>query len=261
MTASASRPRALLRALYFGKSEAARRFRYGLVAFDVITISVFLVVSFIPNQWWIIPLDIAIAVLLIIELAARLYASANLRRQALHWLTLADVVVIISLLLPAFIENLGFLRIARAFRVLRSYHLLNDLRKDSEWFRSHEDIVNRSLNLFVFVFIVSSIVYVTQHGSNPQIVHYIDALYFTVTTLSTTGFGDITLQGTGGRLLSIGIMVIGVSLFLRLLQAIFRPHKVRHECQDCGLMLHDADAVHCKHCGRVMRIRDEGLID
>ena len=66
--------------------------------------------------------------------------------------------------------------------------------------------------------------------------------------------------GPGGRLLSILIMIIGVSLFLRLLQAIFRPTKVKCECPDCGLLLHDADAVHCKHCGRVMHIRDEGVI-
>ncbi len=61
-------------------------------------------------------------------------------------------------------------------------------------------------------------------------------------------------------MLSIIIMIIGVSLFLRLLQAIFRPTKVKCECPDCGLLLHDADAVHCKHCGRIMHIRDEGVV-
>ncbi len=55
-------------------------------------------------------------------------------------------------------------------------------------------------------------------------------------------------------------MVLGVGLFLRLLQAIFRPDKVRFECPDCGLLIHDMDAVHCKHCGRVLHIRDEGAV-
>jgi voltage-gated potassium channel len=48
---------------------------------------------------------------------------------------LADVVVILSLLLAAFAENLAFLRIVRALRLLRSYHLLRDLRAQSPWFR------------------------------------------------------------------------------------------------------------------------------
>ena len=52
------------------------------------------------------------------------------------------------------------------------------------------------------------------------------ALYFTVTTLTTTGFGDITLRGDIGRLLAVVIMVLGVVLFLKLLQAVFRPAKV-----------------------------------
>lgn len=83
-------------------------------------------------------------------------------------------------------------------------------------------------------------------------------MYFTVTTLTTTGFGDITLKGEVGRLLSILIMVFGVSLFLRLIQTMFRPSKVRFTCQQCGLFLHEADAVHCKHCGAVLNIPSAG---
>ena len=127
--------------------------------------------------------------------------------------------MIVSLLLPFFVENLAFLRIARALRLLRSYHLLRDLRADSEWFRQHEDVIQRTVNLLVFIFIVTSAVYVTQHAINPQISNYVDALYFTITTLTTTGFGDITPKDAGGRLLSVVIMVVGVGLFLRLLQA------------------------------------------
>jgi voltage-gated potassium channel len=246
--------------LYFGDSPEARRFRYGLLAFDIATITVFLVACFAREEWWIIPLDLFLATLITAEFAARFYVQSDKRRHLLSIATIADIVVIASLLLPAFIDNLAFLRIARALVVLRSYHLLRDLRADSRWFRCNEDIITRTINFLVFMFVVTSIVYVTQNDINPQIKTYLDALYFTVTTLTTTGFGDITLQGPGGRLLAIFIMVIGVSLFLRLLQAIFRPTKVKYECPDCGLLLHDSDAVHCKHCGRVVHIRDEGVV-
>jgi voltage-gated potassium channel len=237
--------------LYFGDSPDARRFRYGLVAFDAVTIVVFLVYSVARKEWWITPLDMVLAVLITAEFASRLYVEPDKGRHLRSIATLADIVVIASLLLPAFVDNLGFLRIARALR---------DLREDWEWFRCNEDIILRTVNFFVFMFVVTSIVYVTQNDINPQINSYLDALYFTVTTLTTTGFGDITLQGPTGRFLAIVIMVIGVSLFLRLLQAIFRPTKVQHVCPDCGLTLHDVDAVHCKHCGRVLHIRDEGVV-
>jgi hypothetical protein len=60
-------------------------------------------------------------------------------------------------------------------------------------------------------------------SEQPKITNFVDTLYFTVTTFSTTGFGDITLVGTHGRLLSVAMMFVGISLFLRLAQAVFRP--------------------------------------
>lgn len=258
MTSSLLRLRPLLRELYFGASRRARWFRYGLLALDLMVIGIFLLASAVRDAWWLLPLDLVFAALLLSELSARVYAEDNRAAALFSWATLCDVLVLVSLLLPAFIDNLAFLRVFRALRLLRSYQLLRDLRSDSHWFRMHEDIVQRTTNLGVFIFVVTSIVYVTQHDINPGITNYIDALYFTLTTLTTTGFGDITLQGPGGRLLAIVIMVIGVSLFLRLLQAIFRPNKVHFDCPDCGLLMHDADAVHCKHCGRVLHIETEG---
>ncbi|CAN5901173.1 potassium channel family protein [soil metagenome] len=246
-----------LQKLYFGTDKRARGFRYGLILFDVVTIAVFLMSAMIGAASWMVPLDLVIAGVLIVDFLARLYAEPSRRNHVLSLTMLADIVVIVSLLLPAVLDNLAFLRIARALRLLRSYHLLRDLRTDSPWFRQHEDVVQRALNLGVFIFIVTSVVFVTQHHGNAQIATYMDALYFTITTLTTTGFGDITLHGAGGRLLAVVIMVVGVSLFLRLLQAIFRPNKVRHECPDCGLLAHDADAVHCKHCGKVLHIESE----
>jgi voltage-gated potassium channel len=245
--------------LYFGHDGRARMFRYALIGFDIVTIGLFLVSPLGGHQPWMIALDLVIGVLLAVEFLARLYAQRAPLRHLLSLATAADLIVISSLLLPIFLENFAFLRIARALRLLRSYHLLRDLRVDSPWFRLHEDIVQRTVNLGVFIFVVTSVVYVTQHHFNPQIANYIDALYFTITTLTTTGFGDITLAGPGGRILAVIIMVVGVSLFLRLLQAVFRPNKVRFACPDCALLLHDADAVHCKHCGRVLPIPDEGL--
>lgn len=247
-----------LRDLYYGDHAAGRRFRYGLIAFDIFTVLIFLVEAFLPGQWWAKPVDMMLGILLIIDFVFRLYVERNRRRYLLHWSTVADLIVIVSLLAPVFAENLAFLRVARALRLLRSYQLLRDLRAESQWFRSHENVIQASVNFFVFLFVVTSVVYVTQHDRNPGVSTYVDALYFTVTTLTTTGFGDITLKDTVGKLLSVVIMIVGVSLFLQLIKAIFRPPKVRFTCTDCGLLMHDRDAVHCKHCGKVLAIPSEG---
>ncbi len=125
--------------------------------------------------------------------------------------------------------------------------------------RRNEEVIHAALDFAVFIFVVSSLVYVTQRGANPRIVDFVDALYFSVAALSTTGFGDVTLIGsTGGELLSVVMMIVGISLFLRLAQAVFRPGgKVRHPCPACGLQRHDADAVHCKACGLLLNIPND----
>lgn len=247
-----------MRELYIGRSERAAAFRYYLLAFDLLTISFFILASFVDVPVWFLVVDLFLAVVLTIDMVARLWIADRRLRFLMQPVTIADVVVIATLLAPALIENFAFLRIMRALRLLRSYHVMRDLRLRYVFFRKNEDIIESVINLVVFVFVVTALVFVFQVRTNPAIQNYVDALYFTVTTLTTTGFGDITLQGSGGRLLAVAIMVLGVALFLRLVQTIFRPQKVRYECPDCGLSRHDPDAVHCKHCGRVLHIETEG---
>jgi len=167
-------------------------------------------------------------------------------------------VAIISFLAPLVGEGAGFLRILRTLRLLRTYPVLARLRADIPSFREHEETVIATANLAVFIFVMTGIVYETQRWTNPLIANYADALYFTVTALTTTGFGDITLSGTVGRLISVLIMIVGVTLFFGLARALLRPAKVRFPCPACGLQRHDIDAVHCKACGMVLNIPDEG---
>jgi voltage-gated potassium channel len=173
---------------------------------------------------------------------------------------LADVAAIVSFLAPIVGEGIGFLRILRTVRLLHTYQLLARLRADSAFFRRNEELIIASVNLAVFIFIMTGFVYETQHRANDKINNYVDALYFTMAALTTTGFGDITLTGTLGHLISVVIMIFGVTLFLRLVQVLLRPDKVKHPCPVCALQRHDRDAVHCKACGTTLNIPDEGAI-
>jgi voltage-gated potassium channel len=244
--------------LYNGHSRRSHVFRWALLAFDCLTILYFVIASFFHHVDELHVIEEAIGVAYLLEFLARLFIS----RQRLHTIFnpvgLADLIVIASLLAPTLAENYSFLRVIRALRLLRSYHMIKTLRRQSTFVRMHEDVIFSVVNLLVFIFIITAVVYVTQVSDNPAITDYFDALYFTVATLTTTGFGDITLVGTGGRILAVLIMIFGISLFLRLLQTIFRPGKVRYECPTCGLNRHDNDAVHCKHCGTVLHITTEG---
>jgi voltage-gated potassium channel len=248
-----------VRALYEGESEAADRFRYGLLAFDVLTIFFLVTISFIARGLHTEVIDVVIGVIYLIDVLARLWISDRRLRDTLHPYGLADIAVVISLLAPVWGEGLAFLRVLRLFRVTHSLQTLRQLRQDFSFFRRNESTVRAGINLVIFIFAMTSLVYQTQHLVNDKITNYVDALYFTVTTLSTTGFGDITLVGNAGKLLSVAIMIFGISLFLRLVQVVLRPPKAEFACPTCGLRRHDHDAVHCKACGVVLNIPDDGV--
>lgn len=247
-----------LRLLYHGRSVAAHRFRYGLLAFDIVTIIFIVGTSFIPREPWIEYLDVIFGLVILADFCARIWVSPHPVREFAHPATWADMVAIFSFLAPIVGEGLGFLRILRTLRLLHTYQLVSRLRADSTFFRRNEETITAVINLGVFLFIMTGIVYETQHWRNPLIANYVDALYFTVTALTTTGFGDITLEGSLGRLMAVAIMIVGVTLFFRLAQALLRPQKVRFPCPECGLQRHEADAVHCKACGTTLNIPDEG---
>ena len=249
--------RAWLHELYFGRTERAVRFRYGLLAFDLVTIAFVVGSSFFHGDPMVETVSIGFGLILLLDFIGRMWATEPPLRDLLHPLTIADLIAVVSFLAPVAGANLAFLRALRALRLFRSYQLVSRLRRDFPFFRRNQEVVFSAVNVLVFILIMTALVFETQIGRNPDITNYADALYFTVTTLTTTGFGDITLEGTGGRLLAVLIMIFGVSLFIRLAQTVFRPTKVQYRCPRCGLSRHEADAVHCKDCGEVLNIPNE----
>ena len=248
-----------IRLLYEGSSKRATRFRYALLMFDAVTILFFLATAAMPFTPTLIAVDAVVAILVLADLICRFWIAPDKKRHLRQIYVIVDIIVLISLIAAPFMgQGLAMLRLMRALRLVHSYHLLRDLRRDSEFFRYHEDAIVAAVNLTVFIFAMTALVFVLRGGKEPGLETYVDALYYTVATLTTTGFGDITMTSGLGRLLSVGIMVVGVALFLRLAKVIFTPAKARYKCPDCGLMRHDPDAIHCKHCGRELKIETEG---
>ncbi len=235
-------------------------FRYGLIAFDAITIVYFIATAAIPHRLLMNTVNVVVGLLILADFAARVWIARDRKKVILQIYTIADLLVVASLLLaPLFADDLAFLRILRGLRLIHSYHLIRDLRRESRFFRVHEDAIYAAVNLVVFIFVTTSIVFVVAFEHRPGFAAYVDALYFTVATLTTTGFGDITMTTTTGKLLSVFIMVVGVALFVQLARAIFQPSKVRYKCPECGLQKHEPDAIHCKHCGEQLKIETDGM--
>lgn len=252
------RLRARLRYLYHGFSPAAVRFRLTVIVIDLAIIGFFLAAPILREAGIVFyVIDYLIAVVLVVDLTGRAFAYSDIRDWLKKPATWVDLFVLATLLFPYWLFNLGFLRLLRLWTLLNSDFFWRTVGR--KWDDTRVEEVTKALAaLLTFIFTVTGFVYATFRGRHDGITGYLDALYFTVATLTTTGFGDITLPGNWGRVLSIVVMLTGITLFLRLAQTLFKPHKVRHDCPTCGLSKHDPDAVHCKACGVVLCIPDDG---
>lgn len=242
--------------LYSGRGKWPAIFRWALLIFDLVTIALFLVhplvswhdgVTGSTGVWFYV--DILIATVIALDFLARLYIERRKLRFFVNIMNIADLAVLATLVVPLFAQNLIFLRVLRVIRLVRAYEYIDSKHGFARWLHLNSFVVSKIVNLLVFVFLVTALVYVNQVRENDKIETYLDALYFTVGTLTTVGLGDVTLEGTYGRWITIIIMVLGVTLFLQLIRAVAIGDKSRAPCPACDLALHDRDAAHCKRCG------------
>ena len=247
--------------LYEGHGTWPFIFRWAMLIFDMVTIVYFLWAPFEARGRTHFIVDYLIGGVILLDLLARLYIARHRHLFFMKWINWADMIVVVTMFAPLLVSNFAFLRVLRAVRAVRAFTFVKRVRVLTPFFQRHERIIDKVTNLVVFVFITAALVYALQVGRPNSNVHtYIDALYFTVTSLTTTGYGDVLMVGPGGRLLSIIVMVLGLTLFLQLLRTIVEPRdKVEQECEECGLRFHERDAVHCKHCGEVIHIPTPGF--
>jgi voltage-gated potassium channel len=214
---------------------------------------------FDPQNQFIRVLEIFFGILFIAEIGMRLAVSTRKFYGILDWLNILDILIILSIFVRFWFEgDIFWLHLMASLRILRSYRAMDEIFRINDAFSQRQDVIRSMMNLLIFIFVMSSVVFAAQVNVNAGITNYVDALYFTIATLTTTGFGDITPVGTAGKLLVILIMIFGVGLFVKLATSLFRPAKVSYKCPHCGLRRHDTDASHCKHCGNLILIETEG---
>ncbi len=111
------------------------------------------------------------------------------------------------------------LKILRIFRLLRVYRLMRDLGPRTIWNTLVHDRANSTLmtllllGVLVFQFGSISILAVEGHAEGANITSASDALWYTIVTISTVGYGDQFPVTNTGRILGVLIIIVGVGIF------------------------------------------------
>ena len=123
----------------------------------------------------------------------------------------------------------------------------------------HELIMIKIIfTIISIIFVFSSFIYEAERFANPNISSIGDAVYFSIVTLTTVGFGDIVPVTNLGKSMTILMILMCVAIIpwqLGLfIKEITFTHSKKHSiiCEHCGLKQHDSDAIHCKYCGSII---------
>lgn len=229
-----------------------RKFNIFSIIINVIFLLILFVEFFIPSNLFLKYLQIFLWLYFIFEIYVRSEFHNFKKKYIFSLINILDMAVIVIIFLRfSFFDN-TLLQVFTALKILRSYRIIHELSKVNKFFLYKKELIISIFNLLIFTFFMASLVFNLQSKSNPQISNFLDALYFTITTLTTTWFWDIIVTWTYWKLLVVIIMTLWVWLFLRLVSVIFRPTKIHYKCKHCWLKMHDRDASHCKHCWHIV---------
>ena len=202
--------------------------------------------------------DYVILGLFVIEFFLRMYFAKSKVEFFSDKYTYFDAIAIF----PFFFGfNTQYFRIIRIFRFLRFTHnYLNYSRKSF-----HLSIENIFLSRIVFsliciLFVSSGLILTVEEELNPNINKFDDALYFTLVSVTTVGYGDIIPVTQLGKIVSMLAIICGVVLIPYNIGTLFNhithnQHYREEECEVCGLYLHEQDAKFCKKCGNRLSIK------
>jgi hypothetical protein len=111
------------------------------------------------------------------------------------------------------VKVLRVFRLARVFRLLRAYGVKNITRSLLQDRAGSALLTLLLLGILVLEFGSLAILNVEQDASGANITTASDALWYTIVTISTVGYGDRYPVTTAGRVIGSLIIVVGVGIF------------------------------------------------
>ncbi|BAZ07238.1 ion transporter [Calothrix sp. NIES-3974] len=209
----------------------------------------------LPNSLLILfkTIDTIIVVIFALEYLVRLWSAEQKLAYMVSFYGIIDLIAILPYFFGAF--DISFLRLFRWFRILRLIRLI-----DSKYIfgiNSEDGVIFARIlfTLFAIVFVYSGLIYQFEHPVNPHTFKtFFDAFYFSVVTMTTVGFGDVTPISQFGRILTVLMIFTGIALIPwqvgdLIKRLVKTANQIKIICSNCGLAFHDADAQYCKRCG------------
>lgn len=151
-----------------------------------------------------------------LEYLYRLYASKNRFKFIFSFYGVVDLLAI----LPFYLTFMFDLRALRLMRMLRLFRILKFARYNNALSRMGQAFMMAKEELMISVFALICVIYFAafgiyqfEHEAQPdKFTNILDALWWSVATVTTVGYGDIYPITIMGRLFTFVILITGLGL-------------------------------------------------
>ena len=208
-----------------------------------------------------------VTILFSIEYIIRIIIAKRSRKYIFSFFGVVDLLSTIPKYLSLFLVGSQYFTALRALRLLRVFRILKLVRYVGESNRLVRALSASRTKIFIFVFfmlivsvLLGTLMYLIEGPENGfnSIPH---SVYWTIVTLTTVGYGDIS-PGTGlGQFIASIVMIIGYGIIAvptGIVTAEFATDAAKskrkkapanRECAECHAITKDPEAVFCSQCG------------
>ncbi len=199
-----------------------------------------------------------------IEYFLRLYCVYKPMKYATSFFGIVDLLAILPTYLSLIFVGSHYLIVIRALRLLRMFRIFklgHHINQGEVILKSLKASIPKITVFLYFVVLMTiifgSIMYLVEGGTNENFDSIPRSIYWSIVTLTTVGYGDISPVTPLGQFLAsvvmiLGYVVIAVPTGIVTAEALKSNEQVNLNCQACRYCSgegHDDDAEYCKYCG------------
>jgi voltage-gated potassium channel len=255
--------------IIYGTDTVAGRL-FDLILLGLILLSVFLfmleTVKGFDTKYHhhLIILEWIITGLFTVEYLLRIITTEKPRKYILSFFGIIDLLAILPMYLSFFFVGSRIFSIIRALRLLRLFKILNHPKFTGQSVHLLKALQASRGKITVFLYfvlistiIIGSIMYVVE-GEENGFTSIPMSIYWTIVTLTTVGYGDISPGTPLGQFIASLVMILGYGIIAvptGIVTAEFtktnanKTEPDKKTCENCGVTNHNLSAKFFYHCG------------
>lgn len=256
--------------IIYGTSSVSGRL-FDLILLGVIVLSVILVmletVQGFDTKYHteVVFLEWIITIFFTVEYILRIITTRKPLRYIFSFYGIIDLIAVLPMYLSLFVTGTSVLSIVRAFRLLRLFKILNHPQFTGQSMHLREAMIASRGKIVVFIYFVliitvfiGSIMYVVE-GAESGFTSIPTSIYWTIVTLTTVGYGDISPLTPLGQFIASFVMILGYGIiavptgivsaeYVSAKKSILDKIK-KIPCSVCGTDDQHKEARYCYKCG------------